>query len=190
MRPALPQSRRRAFTLLETLLALSLLISLMAGVYGIAAGCFDLARASSERRLEEMRVTHLNLLLRRLLGELSAEGRLLAEGSTLRLSPVPAALDWGATDEAHGVELALKNGTLLVAWTKEDGQVLATLPLMPGIESLAWTVRDPLTGDARERWDSAREGLPSLMVLNLATRSGPAPERLAYLPAVTNETAR
>ena len=172
----------RGFTLLETLLALALLLSLMTGIYGIAAGSFDLARSTTDRRLEEMRLTHLNLLVRRLLSELPPEGQLIIDKNGLRLSPVPPALHWKALEDAVAVELGVQGTSLHAVWFGGDGAVLGDVPLLRGVDSLVWEARDAQSGEWGDHWESETRGLPTLLALRLETRSGPAPERLVYQP--------
>jgi hypothetical protein len=51
--------RPRAFTLLEVILAMGLLMIVVGGVYGIANGAIGLGRAMSDSRVHETRVMNL-----------------------------------------------------------------------------------------------------------------------------------
>jgi prepilin-type N-terminal cleavage/methylation domain-containing protein len=186
-----PPCNSRAFTLIEVIAAMAIIMLLVGGIYSIANGALQLSRNSAEARLADLRVSNLIELWRRQFENLPNQARLSTEPGTqsawLKLDGTTGQLAWNpALTDADAMTFGIddQQRLVLVQWRKS--QRLATVVLLPEIENLRWDFYDA----TESRWllgewpHSGRR--PQLAAVTFQLGRDPGPQRHVFHVAPAN----
>ncbi len=177
--------RNDAFTLIEVIAAMAIILLLVGGIYSIANGALLLSRNSAEARLADLRVSNLLELWRRQFENLPAKARLSTEpgeqGAWLKLDGTTGQLAWTtALADADAMTFGISSGRQLVLEQWRKSQRLATVVLLPEIEACRWDFFDPVEGKWIEGGWPHTARRPQLAAVTFQLSRDPGPQRHVF----------
>ena len=203
-------STRRAFTLVEVLIAMVVFMLLVGGIFTVVAVSTTSAREITTTRLQGARIDSFQTLLRSIFLNLPPDARIDlrvrdAKGGPaveLLIFPAPDFMDFSTGGSGEGLSLAaLPDGrgayTVSMAnyHTREgedrEREIAAAtwIPLLPDVRSVKWRFGMPGQPVLQETWD-ANSGRPAFIVLNLTLSDGVSPEFTFGVPVLTRQGAQ
>jgi hypothetical protein len=151
-----------AFTLIEVIVAMAIMMTVIGGVYGIANGALQLGKVMSDARIHDTRITNFVTAWREYLETLPPQttisvaqkaqrkfgrGSLLFENGpapfawsrTVKLCPAVEFKLVPAKDSAHSTTLWVRHlDKPKRATSADDYEVIAELPLLEGLREFTW----------------------------------------------------
>ena len=182
----------RAFTLIEVIAAMAMIMLLVGGIYSIANGALQLSRNSAEARLADLRVCNLIELWRRQFENLPNQARLSTEpgedSAWLKLDGTTGRLAWNpALADADAMTFGIDDQQQLVLEQWRKSQRLATVVLLPEVEACRWDFYDAIEARwLQGEWPHGGRR-PQLAAVTFQLRRDPGPQRHVFRVAPTNQ---
>lgn len=203
-------STRRAFTLVEVLIAMVVFMLLVGGIFTVVAVSTTSAREITTTRLQGARMDSFQTLLRSVFLNLPPDARIDlrvrdAKGGPaveLLIFPAPDFMDFGTGGSGAGLSLAaLPDGrgacTLSMAnFRTREGEdrereiaAAAWIPLLPDVRSVRWRFGMPGQPVLQETWDG-NSGRPAFVVLDVTLSDGASSEFTFGVPVLARASDR
>ncbi|CAN5248463.1 hypothetical protein BH23VER1_BH23VER1_32250 [soil metagenome] len=210
-KPAIGGRKPGAFTLIEVVIAMSLIALLVGGIYAVAQGAFRVSNEVVRAQQRSMLVHSFVELCRRNFEAMPGNGQveLVSEGGAgqfltqLIFTDYPMAFTWSGVAAGSAEVIMLtepeSRGSLRVKLQYLDpeeaekrraalapGDLGTSLELLSGVRVLQWRFYDPRTEEWETEWvDASRR--PTLVELNLEFYDASDPVRAVFwIPTVAN----
>ena len=189
----LPSRNASAFTLIEVMAGMALLVCLIGSVYGIADGTLRLGTSLSTARVSDARVNHLFNQWRAGMENLGAGAKLTAlnngERQEILVEDARPLFAWnraGRTAAATRLIYSESSAALTVQHLKrnergasDDYLTVGELPLVEGVSRCTWEFYDAETKEWQDHW-IIEERLPALMKVRCVFSGEPFPAEATF----------